>query len=281
VSPVLNADGRPKATAPVIFLSPGRHIPASEQLLWFPAMYKRPQARMRLFCFPYAGGSASTFSAWPELFPPEIEVRAVQLPGRWNRLKEKPFHALGDLLVALGAILSAYLDRPYAFFGHSMGALIAFEMARVLRRSRLPQPSHLFVSSRRAPQICDFDIVPPDLPDEQFIEGIARMSGTPSEVLDNPELMQLLLPTLRADFALCHSYKYLPEPPLSCPITVFGGRDDKESEGERLEGWRTQTTGPCILRRFSGGHFYLHSAKQELSQEIVAGCDTRLNLYYP
>lgn len=234
---------------------------------------------MRLFCFPYAGGSASTFSAWPQLFPPEIEVRAVQLPGRWNRLKETPFYTLGDLLAALGSVLPGYLDRPYAFFGHSMGALIAFETARFLRRAQLPQPLHLFVSSRRAPQICDFDIVPPDLPEEQFIERVARMKGTPSEVLDNPELMQLLMPALRADFALCRSYAYCPEPPLSCPISVFGGVEDKESEGERLDAWRIQTTSQFVLRQFPGGHFYLHAAKQELSQEIVAACRTRLNLY--
>ncbi len=231
---------------------------------WLPPLQPRPHARLRLFCFPYAGGSAAAYSGWPDYLSPAIDVRPLQLPGRWNRLKEPALTRFDDMLKALAVVLPPHLDRPFAFFGHSMGALLAFEMTRYLRRHGLPQPLHLFVSGRRAPQFPDHDLPRPDLPDPEFIECLRELNGTPAEVLDNPELMTLLLPTLRADFDVCRSYAFVPGPPLACPLTVLGGVEDKESAEGYLEGWRLHTSGRWAQSMFPGDHFFLHSAMAPL-----------------
>ena len=236
--------------------------------VWLPPLRTATTSQVRLFCFPYAGGSASAFTRWPYFLPSTVDVRPVQLPGRWNRMREASFTRFDDLLGALMQVLPPFFDRPFAFFGHSMGALLAFEVARSLQRKGLPEPLHLFVSGRRAPHLVDTDLPPAGLNDDEFIEELRELNGTPGEVLENPELMNLLLPTIRADFDICRTYEYVPGPPLTCPVTVFGGIDDVESAEDRLEQWDQHTIGPPMLFTFPGDHFYLHSAEAALLRTL-------------
>jgi len=164
--------------------------------------------------------------------------------------------------------LSTYLDKPFAFFGHSMGAIISFELARLLRHEGAPEPVHLFVSGRSAPQTpCDH-LHTYDLPEQEFIKELRRMNGTPAEVLEDPELMQFMLPLLRADFEVIQTYTYVDEPPLNCSITAFGGLHDDEASRDSLEGWREQTTGATTLRLFPGDHFFINKVQPSLLRMI-------------
>ena len=243
---------------------------------WFSSPKPNSSARLRLFCFPYAGGGAVIYRAWPEMLPPQIEISAAQLPGRGNRIREAPYTALMPLVEATCEAILPHLDRPFAFFGHSMGAMIAFELARHLRERGSPQPVHLFVSGRRAPQIPRAPRVRYDAPEPEFIEELRTLEGTPPEVLDHPELMQLMLPLLRADFSVVHTYAYTPAPPLDCPITAVGGLQDEEANREHLEAWREHTSTDFKVRMLQGGHFFLNTERalllrmiaQELRQHI-------------
>jgi medium-chain acyl-[acyl-carrier-protein] hydrolase len=224
---------------------------------WVSFPRPNPDAALRIFFFPYAGGNSLMYRTWPEHLPASVEVCAVQLPGREARLREPSYRDLPPLVEALADALPPHLDKPFAFFGHSMGALISFELSRELRRRGGPTPSHLFVSGHRAPQI-ETDVPPTyDLPTPEFLEEIRRFNGTPREVLEHPELMQLFLPLLRSDFALCQTYVYRPEPPLDCPINVYGGVEDRDVPREHLEAWREQTSAAFTLRMFPGDHFFL------------------------
>jgi medium-chain acyl-[acyl-carrier-protein] hydrolase len=225
---------------------------------WLSIRQPNPRAALRLFCFPYAGGGASVYSAWPRNLPSAFEVCAVQLPGRETRLKEQPFRELTPVVEAVAAAIEPYLDRPFAFFGHSMGALISFELARLLRERGGARPAHLFVSGRRAPQLPDDEPPTYDLPDEEFFAILRELNGTPTEVLEHPELMELVMPLLRADFALVQTYVYKPEAPLDCPITAFGGVQDVEVVREDIKAWREQTADAFSARLLPGDHFFLN-----------------------
>jgi medium-chain acyl-[acyl-carrier-protein] hydrolase len=193
----------------------------------------------------------------------------LELPGRAARLREPPFRRIGELATALATSLEARRGEPLAFFGHSLGALLAFEVVREMRRRGAPPPRHLFVSSRRGPRISEPDGAIHGLPDAAFLAEVQRRyDAIPGEVLREPDLMQLLLPTLRADFEMLETYEYAEEEPLECPITAIGGREDPLVPLEALEAWRLETRGPFRLRQFSGGHFYFRAADRELSELI-------------
>lgn len=210
-------------------------------------------ARLRLFCFPPAGYGASVFYGWSENLPPEIDVCPVQLPGRENRLMEPPFTSVSLLIQSLTKRLHSYLDIPFAIFGHSMGALIGFELARHLRRTGQPGPSLLFVSSYRAPQRSVPNSRSYSLPDYMFVRALDGMAG---EMGRNDEAMRLMLPTLRADFFLCETYTYVPEDPLNCPISALGGLQDSTVGRQDLAHWSVQTKSTFKLVMLPGGHFY-------------------------
>lgn len=221
--------------------------------------------RLRLFCFPYAGGAASVYRSWAEAFPPEVDVCPIQLPGRGSRFREAPFQRVSDLVKAAAEALRPHLDLPFALFGHSMGALVAFELARELRRRGWPAPVLLAVSGHEAPQRPDPDPPLGHLPDAEFLEEVrARYDGIPAEVLAEEELLQLLLPVLRADILVLETYAYDEEPPLECAVSCFGGAEDRHACSEDLEAWCDQTRGPFRLRTFPGGHFFLESAREAL-----------------
>ena len=235
---------------------------------WFAVPRPVAGPSLRLFTFPFAGGGARAFSAWPGHLPPEVELFAAQLPGREGRFKETPHVRLVDLVRDLAVAIGPHLDVPYAFFGHSMGALVAFTLARELRRMGAREPQLLMVSGRRAPQLPDADPPIHALPEEEFLQELRELNGTPEAVLQNEELLQLLLPILRADFAVCETYEYAPEAPLSCPIVAFGGKDDADAPEEDIAAWSHQTTGSFSQRMFPGDHFYLLDRSVELPQEV-------------
>ena len=193
-----------------------------------------------------------------------VEVYPVELPGRGNRLKEPPLTNMATLVESLAKDLSPYLTKPYAFFGHSMGAMIAFDLAHRLREQHVPGPVHLFVSGRPAPHIVDDDPKTYDLPEAEFLQELRRLNGTPPQVFENADLMQLMIPVLRADFEVCETYVNTPRPPLGCSITAIGGSDDKDVPLEDLQAWRAYTSTLFTMRMFPGDHFYLHTFAPQL-----------------
>lgn len=235
---------------------------------WVTCPRPRPQARLHLFCLPYAGGGASIYRAWPDDLPPEVEVCPIQLPGRESRFQEPAFARLALLVPALAHALRPYVRLPYALFGHSMGALLSFELARQFHRQGEPGPAHLFVSAFRAPQFPDPEPPLHDLPENAFIAELRRLSGTPEEVMRNTELMHLMVPMLRADFAIHETYGYTEEDPLACPISAFGGQQDNEVSYEELMGWREQTAIAFTLRMLPGTHFFIHSSRALLLRAV-------------
>lgn len=229
---------------------------------WLAISSPNPQASLRLFCFPYAGGDVRIFRKWLDYLPTFVEVVPVQLPGRANRIHEPAFTRLQPLVEAIAHVITPYLDKPFAFFGHSMGAMISFELARQLRRRFGMEPVHMFVSGRRAPQLPDTTPPTYDLPGQEFLEELRRLNGTPKEVLEHPELMELVVPLLRADFSVVQTYAYSEAPPLNNSITAFGGIDDTEVSQGQQEAWREQTVGPFSLHMLPGDHFFLFAAER-------------------
>lgn len=240
---------------------------------WVICPKPNPQASLRLFCLPYAGGGSQIYRTWAHSLPASVEVCPIELPGRGTRIMETPFCQLEPLIETLASVLLPYLDKPFAFFGHSMGALLSFELIRRLRRNDNLLPLHLFVSGRHAPQIPDSNSPIHALPEPAFLEELRRYNGTPQAVLENAELMQLLLPILRADFAAIETYVYTSEPPLACPITAIGGLQDPEASCEELEAWHKQTSAAFSLQMFPGDHFFLHSAQPQLLQFLSQELD--------
>lgn len=228
-----------------------------------------PPGRVRLFCFPHAGGGASIYRQWSGFLAPAVEVCPVQLPGREDRLRDPPFVRLQRMVEVLAETLQSYFDMPFAFFGHSMGGLIAFELVRELRRTSGNIPVHLFVSAHRAPQLPDPDPPIHALPDELFMSAVERLHTGRSEAMQHPELRRLLLPTLRADFAVCETYDYRPEPPLDCSLTVFGGKADPRVPLDALGPWAEQTRRVFVVQTFPGDHFYLWSVRDQLLHALA------------
>jgi medium-chain acyl-[acyl-carrier-protein] hydrolase len=177
---------------------------------------------------------------------------------------------MAGLVTALADAIQPYLNRPYGFFGHSMGAVVAFELAQLLRARNLPQPKALYVSAARAPKFRR-DWTPPTEPsDEEFKQELRRLEGVPPEVLENEELLQVILPVLRADTHIYRNYIYVDRPPLNCKIYVYGGKSDPNVKPEHLQAWQEHTTGAATVRLFPGGHFYLQTAQQEFLKALAA-----------
>lgn len=239
---------------------------------WITCGQPNPLAKMRLFCFPYAGGSAQLYHKWAARLPSSVEVCPIQLPGRGNRMKDAPFQQLMPLVRAVSTAILPYLHKPFCFFGHSMGAMISFELTRLLQTEYALQPVHLFVSGRTAPQVIVTEPLTYHLPDHEFLESLHDLNGTPKELLSNAELMQLMIPLLRADFEVCQTYSYVPRPRVGCPMTVYGGVQDQHVSLEDYEAWKEQTTGPFKLTMFPGDHFFIHSDQHlllpALSEEL-------------
>lgn len=235
---------------------------------WLALLRRNTPARLRLFCFPYAGGNAALFRTWRNNLPATVEVCPVHLPGRGPRLSEPPFRRLTSMVEALIPALRPHMDQPFAFFGHSMGALVAFETARRIRDTYDLEPVHLFISGSNPPQTPRCRRATYDLPDEQFVKELQRLNGTPQAVLEHSELLQFMMSVLRADFEVVETYSYVSGPPLSCGISVFGGLGDGETSRERLTPWREHTTGSFSLSMLPGDHFFLHTSESLLFRLI-------------
>jgi surfactin synthase thioesterase subunit len=231
--------------------------------LWFTVFPSQSRPRARLLCFAHAGGSAAVFRPWAALVPGDVELVAVELPARRARLAEPAVTSIAAIVSALTNEVGPLLDRPFALFGHSMGAIVAFEFARALRELGRPLPAQLFVSGARAPQLARV----PDLhtlPREAFIAGVVALGGLPVELTAEPDLMDLVLPALRADFTAIETWRYAPAPPFTFPITAFGGTEDPRVAERQLALWAEHTTGPFGVRVFPGGHFYLDKHRAAL-----------------
>ncbi|UJB20532.1 MULTISPECIES: thioesterase II family protein [Lysobacter] len=228
----------------------------------------RPHSRLRLFCFAYAGGSASVFHGWQAALDPSIEVCAVQLPGRGARMAEAPIMSMPALLQQIAPLIARRNDRPFAFFGHSVGALIAFELARYLRLHGINGPARLIVSGCQAPQHRSPSKQYHTLADDALIDVLRDYNGTPPQVLQSRELMELVLPTIRADFSLAENYRYRTGPLLNLPISVFAGeRDDNRGEGQ-VDGWSRETSQDCRVVWFDGGHFFIDSQRSQVLEQV-------------
>lgn len=236
---------------------------------WLPHFKLNDQAMVRLFCFPYSGAGVSIFNRWSEVLPDLVDTCPVQLPGRENRIDETPFTNLFSLVEAVAQAIRPFLDQPFAFFGHSMGALLSFELARFFRREGLPSPSHLFVSSHLAPRKTHYKKPLHTLPEPEFFTRLQKLNGTPAEVLEDSELKHLFQPLLRADFKMCETYIYTEDIPLNCPITALGGLADPFLNREDLGKWRHETTSSFMLRMFPGDHFYLHKQRPLLLHMVA------------
>lgn len=246
---------------------PPGSLKVNPKSVWLSLRNPDPGAKVRLFCFPYAGGGEAAYRTWQQNTPCPLAVIPVQLPGRGSRLAEPPFTRLRPLVLALSEALASEMDGRFAFFGHSMGGLIAFELARQLRREGKPLPVHLFISAKCCPTNTE-ELPSSELSDTQLIDILRSYEGTPEEVLQDPELMSLLLPAIRADMELCKTYVCEAEPPLPCRITVFGGLEDHVSRRPGLEAWREYTSAPFALRMFPAGHFFIKKWERSVLEVI-------------
>lgn len=235
---------------------------------WLSRPLPRPGAEVQLFCLPYAGSGASAFRTWPGVFGPRVEVAALRLPGRESRIRERP--EVDPAAVA--RVIDAAANRPYALFGHSMGARLGFEVVRELRHAGRPLPLRLYPSG----------IVPPDrrsdsvldgtsrLPDDEFTQRIAAGGGLPAELLAEPDLLDLFLPVLRADLTWVDDYIYVPGEPLPVPVVAFAGTADPIAPGPVMAGWAAHTSAEFAMHELAGDHFFLHDNVDEIAGVIEA-----------
>ena len=235
---------------------------------WFSFLHKASNPRLRLICLHYAGGNAGVFRHWGASIPQDIDLLAVNLPGRTSRFKE-PLIEHMDLLVdrLLEAISrERVLVQPqrFALFGHSMGGLIAFELARKLGQRMKLHPDHLIVSGSRAPSLPRKERLRHALPKAEFIAELRRYGGTPEAVFEHDELLETVVPMLRADFAIVETYHPGSDAKVSCPLMVFGGESDPYVESTLLDAWQEHTTAPIDVRLFAGGHFFLQDCEREV-----------------
>ncbi|MFI6207968.1 thioesterase II family protein [Streptomyces sp. NPDC051041] len=221
------------------------------------------QADVRLLCLPHSGAGASAYRAWGDGLPDWIGLCPVQPPGRETRRQETPLSEVGPLVSALAEDVAAVVEGPYAVMGHSTGAISAFELCRQLRRIGAPDPAHLFVAGRRAPQVAERSSGLADLTTEQLADVLRQHGGTPDWVLNDPGMLRMLHPLLCADFAVSEAYRYTPEPPLSIPITAFAATDDPRATVAHLAAWHEQTTEQFTLHWLQGDHFaiFTHAAR--------------------
>lgn len=246
-------------------------VTSPEQMVGRPWLIRlRPvdRPRIRLFAFPYAGGSAWMFRKWMADLPPDLDLVAVEYPGRGVRLKEPLCADLGRLVDGVAGAIPPLLDRPFAFFGHSMGATIAFELTRRLRDRGGPLPQRLLLSGRGAPQLLRGRGIH-HMDEAALLERLDALGGMPAEVRQNRDILEMFLPIVRADLEAIESWRHVEGAPVSAPITVFGGRRDPESSPEAIDGWADHSTVGVRRHLFEGGHFFLNDQHALLTRLIL------------
>lgn len=235
---------------------------------WFVCPQPNLAAETRLFIFPHAGGSPAAFNKWTVN---NVETQILHYPGRGSRFNEPFIKKIDALVEHVSQAIQPLLDKPFVFFGHSLGGWIAFELARRMRNNQLPQPQFLFVSACAAPQLPDPNPPIHALPDREFLEALKKFNGVPAEISDQAEALNVLLPVLRADFEVVETYRFDPkEHPLDIPIIAFGGLDDERVRRERIEGWASQTNSAFKTQYFPGGHFFITTARDAVISSIAA-----------
>ncbi|MGS0741622.1 thioesterase II family protein [Glaciimonas sp. GG7] len=236
---------------------------------WFTCLSSNDgRAKPRLFVFPFAGGGTSTYRQWPELLP-SVEIVAACLPGREKRIAEPRLTAMDALIAELLPAIAPLLDRDFFFYGHSMGALVAFELTQALRRQGLRQPKSLLVGACQSPDITPGSHRLNALPDAQFITALSAYGGLPAGFAESVVLQQLILPTLRADLAIPASYRYADNQPLACPIVAFCGTHDLMVSKQNMQGWHDKTSASFTLHTLPGDHFFLHPQRTRLLEIIT------------
>lgn len=231
-----------------------------------------------LFCFPFAGGSATCYQPLTNTTLPDLRLYNAVLPGRGPRFDEPIQDDLHQLVITFADMAEYLHPSQYVLFGHSMGAIFCFELARELRRRiGAVQPTAIVVSGARAPHLFARDNDKPrySLPNNEFIAYLSKLNGTPEEVLQCSELMDLMLPSLRTDFKLCETYQFTHEPALDIPIIVLGGKADADVSIESLLAWKEHTQSKCPVSLFEGGHFYINDCWDQLGQILNASFDLR------
>jgi medium-chain acyl-[acyl-carrier-protein] hydrolase len=224
---------------------------------WFLGRLPDPEAGLRVFCFPFAGGGAGTYRPWLQNRPKELDFLPLQPPGRETRIREAPLLSMSEMTEAIVGVIAPWLDLPFAFFGYSLGSIVAFEVARKLRAAGHNAPRLLVVSARVAPHLPLDEHADYLRSDQALIKKVRNGGGTPEEVLQQPELLALLLPVLRADFVLNASYEFHPEMPLECPIVAYAGSADAGAPIPQVRAWARHTCAPFRLRLFPGTHFFI------------------------
>jgi surfactin synthase thioesterase subunit len=245
-------------------------VSAAPQSPWVVRPRPNAAARARVFCFAHAGGGASAYRPWATDIAPDVEVCGVQLPGRESRWREPRFRSVSEVVPAIVRGLEPWLDRPFAMFGHSLGALLAFETAHALQEAGRRAPAHLFASAHRAPHRANPHPPMRHLADQAFIDEMCRRyGGVPKAVLESPELLALMLPCLRDDFTMFETYVHQGRAPLGCPITALGGDDDRFVTREELAGWSDHTAGAFAIQQMPGDHFYLQDRRADLARLVT------------
>lgn len=237
---------------------------------WFMARSAAGSTRPQLYCLPHAGAGASTYRQWPNLLP-GVDVVPVQLAGRESRFTEPPSTSARRIVEQLAPLLARRAQRPFALFGHSMGALLAYELAHALHALG-NSPGHLFVSGYSSPRLPRPTQHAPvhAMSDPDVVAHLTSLDGTAAEVLEHPELLEMLLPVVKADFAVCETYQHPDRPPLDLPVTVLGGLDDAGADRAGLLAWEELTTGDLAVHQFPGGHFYLHDQLEHVLHIIAS-----------
>lgn len=233
---------------------------------WFSTYGLPQQGQSRIFAFPYSGAGASLFNQWSKhcFNNSTTDLIGVQLPGRGSHLKTKPFSDLPLLIEQLVIAIKPLLDKPFIFFGHSLGALIAFELCRALRREDLPLPKHLFISAFRSPELPNPNRPLHQLSKAGIVDELRNYAGTPKEILADHKIMMLFLPLLRADFSLHETYQYQTDTPLSCPISILSGTDDHVAKPASMKNWQQQTSNRFDHTQYPGDHFFLNQQYQSI-----------------
>ncbi|GAA2695484.1 thioesterase II family protein [Nonomuraea recticatena] len=239
---------------------------------WVSLPCPRPEAAIRLFCLPYAGGGSVEYQQWADLLPATVEVAPVHLPGRERRIRQQPYTVMKELVADLADGLEPYLDRPYALFGYSLGAWVAFEVARELRRRVVyrgfEQPRALLLAAAGPPDL-PRDPTTYDLPDPALVARMERLGGTDGMIVDDPRLLAVVLPKLRADLQVADTYTPIEEPALPYPIRAFTGDADGLVSPEQARAWQWHTDEDFRMRVLPGGHFFMHERRAELLRFIV------------
>ncbi|MGW2182454.1 thioesterase II family protein [Streptomyces sp. NPDC001732] len=244
-----------------------RAVPTAARSKWIKEPVPRPGTRRpRLLCFPFAGGGATAFRTWPALLEDVADVHAVRLPGREERHGEPPVTDLDALAREVADAVSDWCLPPYALYGHSMGARLAYRVAHALAERGLPMPGLLVVAAHQAPHQPAPRPLMHSLPREELVRRIREFGATPQVLLDNPEMLDFFLPVIRADFALSEAAKEQEARPLDVPILALGGEDDAPVGMNELNAWSLHTTAAFRVRRFAGGHFFQFSSEEQLME---------------